>query len=349
MFNVNQFSAMYKTNIRWCTYTHNFWSGCKKVSEGCKYCYMYRIEDKKKIDPTEVRKGSDFREPLASKFKKPELIFTCSMSDFFIEDADQWRPEAWEIIKDTPQHTWLILTKRPERIKDCLPPDWGDGYPNVWLGISVENNKNLHRLNSLAEIPCKLRFISAEPLLETIDFTQEIDGKTPIDAFEWIILGGESGDDYGKYRYRECREKWIYETFAPLLKMGKYVFVKQVGTFVSKNDPKQKGKQDRHGTYMNLWSKAIQIQEVPPWKTLETNGFSKVQMGQIIEKTNYEAFLKLESLLKSKISQNLDDSLKQEQIQAQKTLLFLKEIASAFKISDPVDFYLRTYERHFLK
>ena len=308
---------------------------------------MYRIEDKKKIDPTEVRKGSDFRKPLT--FKKPELIFTCSMSDFFIEDADQWRPEAWEIIKDTPQHTWLILTKRPERIKDCLPPDWGDGYPNVWLGVSVENNKNLHRLSTLAEIPCKLRFISAEPLLETIEFTQEIDGKTPIDAFEWIILGGESGDDYGKYRYRECREKWIFETFAPLLQMGKYIFVKQVGTFVSKNDPKQKGRQDRHGTYMNLWSKAIQIQEVPPWKTLETNGFSKIQMGQKFEKNNFEALNNIYHTVQSIINEGADKKAVEQQRQSQKTLFLMKELASEFKKTNPDEFYRRIYEWQFSK
>jgi protein gp37 len=308
---------------------------------------MFRIEEGKEIDPTEVRKGSDFRKPLT--FKKPELIFTCSMSDFFIEDADQWRPEAWEIIKDTPQHTWLILTKRPERIKDCLPPDWGDGYPNVWLGVSVENNKNLHRLSTLAEIPCKLRFVSAEPLLETVDFTQKIEGKTPIESFEWVILGGESGNDYGKYRYRECREKWIYETFAPLLQMGKYVFVKQVGTFVSKNDPKQKGKQDRHGTYMNLWSKAIQIQEVPPWKLLETNGFSKVQMGQKFEKNNFEALNNLYHAVQSIINESADKATVEKQRQSQKTLLLMKEFASEFKKTNPDEFYRRIYEWQFLK
>jgi protein gp37 len=308
---------------------------------------MFRIEEGKEIDPTEVRKGSDFRKPLT--FKKPELIFTCSMSDFFIEDADQWRPEAWEIIKDTPQHTWLILTKRPERIKDCLPPDWGDGYPNVWLGVSVENNKNLHRLSTLAEIPCKLRFVSAEPLLETVDFTQKIEGKTPIESFEWVILGGESGNDYGKYRYSECREKWIYETFAPLLQMGKYVFVKQVGTFVSKNDPKQKGKHDRHGTYMNLWSKAIQIQEVPPWKLLETNGFSKVQMGQKFEKNNFEALNNLYHAVQSIINESADKATVEKQRQSQKTLLLMKEFASEFKKTNPDEFYRRIYEWQFLK
>jgi hypothetical protein len=179
--------------------------------------------------------------------------------------------------------------------------------------------------------------------------TEKIDGKTPIDSFEWVILGGESGDDYGKYRYRECREKWIHETFAPLLKMGKYVFVKQVGTFVSKNDPKQKGKQDRHGTYMNLWSKAIQIQEVPPWKLLETNGFSKVQMGQKFEKNNFEALNNLYHAVQSIINESADKATVEKQRQSQKTLLLMKEFASEFKKTNPDEFYRRIYEWQFSK
>ncbi len=264
---------MIKSKIEWTDSTHNFWSGCHKVSAGCKFCYMHRIQDGKKIDPNVVVKFDGFRKPLGWAGQK--LIFTCSMSDFFIEEADKWRPEAWEIISLTPQHTWLILTKRPERIKDCLPPDWGNGYPNVWLGVSVEDNKSLHRLETLGEIPAKLRFVSAEPLLETVDFTKEIDGKRPIDKFEWIIIGGESGNDSGKYRYRECRERWILDTLKPLYDLGKYIFVKQVGTFVAKNDPKQVKKQNKHGDKKHLWNEAIRIQQTPPWKNPQTNGMSK--------------------------------------------------------------------------
>jgi len=275
---------MIKTQIQWCTYTHNFWSGCHKVSAGCKFCYMHRIQDGKNIDPNVVIKSKSFWAPASEE--RPQLIFTCSMSDFFIEEADKWRPEAWEIIQKTPQHTWLILTKRPERIKDCLPPDWGNGYPNVWLGVSVENNDAFHRIEKLSKIPAKLRFVSAEPLLETVDFTKEIDGKRPIDKFEWIIIGGESGNDTGKYRYRECRERWILDTLKPLYDLGKYIFVKQVGTFVAKNDPKQIRKQDKHGGKKHLWNEAIRIQQTPPWKNPKTNGMSKKE---------YLKFLKLQS------------------------------------------------------
>jgi protein gp37 len=266
---------MIKTNIQWCTYTHNFWSGCHKVSAGCKFCYMHRILDGKSINPNIVIKSNTFTDPLYEF--KPQLIFTCSMSDFFIEEADQWREEAWDVIRKTPQHTWLILTKRPERIEACLPHDWGTGYPNVWLGVTVENNDSLFRLSLLAKIPAKLRFVSAEPLLETVDFTMLINNERPIDAFQWIILGGESGNNYGKYRYRECREKWIYDTLYPLKELDKYIFVKQVGTYVAINDPKQKEKQNNHGSIRKFWNRLIQIQQTPPWRDAETNGMSKAK------------------------------------------------------------------------
>lgn len=120
---------MLKSNIQWTESTHNFWSGCTKVSDGCKFCYMHRIKEGKGENGSTVTRASDkyFYAPYFDK--EPKLIFTCSMSDFFIEQADSWRERAWATIKNTPWHTWQILTKRPERIKQCLPADWGDGYP----------------------------------------------------------------------------------------------------------------------------------------------------------------------------------------------------------------------------
>src|SRR5207249_2293856 len=101
-----------------------------------------------------------FEDPL--KWKEPELIFTCSISDFFIEEADPWREEVWEIIRKTPQHTYQILTKRPERISDHLPSNWGDGWSNVWLGTSVELQKYLTRADILMDIPAKIHWLSCE-------------------------------------------------------------------------------------------------------------------------------------------------------------------------------------------
>jgi protein gp37 len=97
---------------------------------------------------------------------QPRFIFTCSWSDFFITEADKWRAEAWEIIRRTPEFTYLILTKRPDRIGRCLPADWNGGYPNVWLGTSAENQKYAdQRIPELLRVPAVKHFLSAEPLL----------------------------------------------------------------------------------------------------------------------------------------------------------------------------------------
>lgn len=150
-----------ESKIQWTNATVNFWTGCKKVSPGCKFCYMYRDKERYGLDPTQVARTADKTFYAALKWKEPKLIFTCSWSDFFIEEADDaWRADAWQVIRQTPQHTWQILTKRPERIAACLPVDWGEGYPNVWLGVSVENAANFDkRVPILNGIPAHVRFI----------------------------------------------------------------------------------------------------------------------------------------------------------------------------------------------
>lgn len=110
------------TKIEWADATVNFWMGCKKVSAGCKNCYMFRDLGRwgkdgglvSKVKPSTIKS-------ILRKLDKPSRIFTCSFSDFFIEEADAWRSEAWATIKSHPQHTWLILTKRAQRINECLP------------------------------------------------------------------------------------------------------------------------------------------------------------------------------------------------------------------------------------
>lgn len=104
-----------KSKIQWTEATWNPIMGCKKISEGCKNCYLYRTEARWGRDASNVRRTSDntFYAPL--KWKEPKVIFTCSMSDFFIEDGDEFRDEMWGIIRRTPYHTYQILTKRPER------------------------------------------------------------------------------------------------------------------------------------------------------------------------------------------------------------------------------------------
>lgn len=253
---------MKDSSIQWTDATSNFWIGCHKVSAECKYCYMFRQEARYGRDGSIVRKTGKTTFNAALKWKEPKRIFTCSMSDFFIEEADQWRDEAWDIIRKTPHHTWLILTKRPERIKECLPDDWGDGYPNVWLGVTAGVQSSFKRAEELAKIPAKVRFISAEPILEEMDFlVKNDDGVRIIDSFHWVILGGESGNDTGKFRYRPSQIEWYEKAIKDLKTQSDVaVFMKQLGTHLSKE---LHFKKDRHGGEIENWPKHLQIREFP--------------------------------------------------------------------------------------
>ncbi len=113
-------------------------------------------------------------------------VFTCSLSDFFHEAADDWRDDAWNVMRECTHLDWLVLTKRPQLIRDRLPPDWNDGYPNVWLGTTVESQAHIGRVDLLTEIPAAIRFISAEPLLGPVQF-----GAKRMKKLDWIITGCE--------------------------------------------------------------------------------------------------------------------------------------------------------------
>lgn len=221
---------MQKSKITWIDATWNPWMGCKKVSPGCKFCYMHRILDNNGKNGSEVfRTGNAFHAPL--NWLQGKTIFTCSMSDFFIEEADEWRAEAWDIIKTTQRHTYLILTKRPERIKECLPEDWNsENYSNVWLGVSVETEEQLHRIHQLGEIPCAIRWVSFEPLLAEIYFTDK-----ELSLIDWAVLGGESGNESGKYQYRKTELSWFLSLMYQLRSTQIPIFFKQFGTWYHKN------------------------------------------------------------------------------------------------------------------
>lgn len=200
------------TGIDWTDHTWNPWQGCRKVSPGCANCYMYR--DKKRFgqDPTSVvrSKPTTFNFPLTLKWKEPAKVFVCSWSDFFIEDADQWRDEAWDIIRKTPHLIYQILTKRPENIADRLPPDWP--LSNVWLGVTAENHEMAcNRFYYLLQIPCAVRFASVEPMLGPIDMVEAV-GITMLNldlletgdrGIHWVICGGETGPGA-----REMKQEW---------------------------------------------------------------------------------------------------------------------------------------------
>lgn len=209
------------TNIEWATATWNPWMGCTKVSLGCKNCYMFRDQKRFGNDPAVLRQSkTTFRDPL--KWNRPRIIFVCSWSDFFHPDVpEKWRTSAYKIMQMTPRHTYLILTKRPEQMAARLPMSWfmgaGNPYPNVWLGVSAENQKHAdERIPQLLKIPAAVRFVSAEPLLGPIEINQGWFEYSPKDSaghiykayrpgIHWLITGGES--DFKNPR--PCDLDWV--------------------------------------------------------------------------------------------------------------------------------------------
>jgi protein gp37 len=241
--------------IQWTNATWNVARGCTKVDEDCKYCYMYRDSfDGTRYNPLQiVRTKTVFNLPL--KLKEPSLIFTSSLTDFFHPAIDSYRNEAWDIIRKCPHHTFQILTKRPERINDHLPKDWGAGWDNVWLGASVGSPKGMQRIYDLLKVPTKVRFLSMEPLHERVDMNIDI---TDLCKLDWVIIGGESGNENGKYKYRPCKIEWIEELikdFTPTTS----IFVKQLGTYLAK----EMNLKDRHGGDMSEWPQHLQIRQMP--------------------------------------------------------------------------------------
>ena len=202
--------------IEWTEATWNPGHGCTKVSPGCAHCYMYREKKRYGQEPaTVVRSKTTFDAPL--KWKEPQLVFTCSWSDFFIEEADPWRHEAWEIIRSTPQHAYQILTKRSQRIATSLPQGWP--FENVWLGVSVENPHFYGRIEMLRKIPAFVRFLSLEPLLAPMPHL-------PLAGISWVIVGGESGPGC-----RPMKPEWVREIRDQCARGGVPFFFKQWGGF----------------------------------------------------------------------------------------------------------------------
>lgn len=181
-----------KTIIAWTERTWNPWRGCTKISPGCKNCYMFVAQERYGRDPSVVVRTKTWRDPLkwqkaAQAEGRTERVFTCSWSDWFHRDADPWRDEAWAIVRRCPNLVFQILTKRPEDILERLPTDWGEGYANVWLGVSCEDRcYGLPRIDLLRSVPAAIRFLSIEPLLEDV-------GPINLQGIDWVIVGGESG------------------------------------------------------------------------------------------------------------------------------------------------------------
>jgi protein gp37 len=194
---------------------------------------MYRMDARYERDPYPVRQTSDFYLPMKRRrdktYKIPagSEVFTCGTSDFFIEEADEWRKEAWRQIRDRSDLSFLIITKRIHRFAVSLPEDWGEGYAHVAIGCTVENQEMAdYRLPLFLDAPIRHRIIVSEPLLEAIDLSAYLDR----DRIDEAVAGGESGNEA-----RVCDYDWIVSIQQQCIKSDVPFWFKQTGAFFRKD------------------------------------------------------------------------------------------------------------------
>ena len=186
----------------------NPWHGCIKCSEGCQNCYVYFLDQMRGKSGADIyRTKTGFRYPLSKdragkyKIQSGEMISVCMTSDFFLEEADPWRSEAWDIMKKRSDVIFLLLTKRPQRIENCLPDDWGEGWENVFLNVTCETQERAEeRIPILLDLPFRHKGLHCAPLLGPLKIGKYLDSG----EIEQVACGGEN---YGGSRL--CDYDWV--------------------------------------------------------------------------------------------------------------------------------------------
>ncbi len=210
----------------------NPWHGCHKLSAGCANCYVYRTDGKHGIDSSVVVKTKNFGLPVRKKrngdykIESGEIVYTCFSSDFFVEEADEWREEAWEMIRSRPDlHFWMI-TKRIHRLQAVVPEDWGEGYGNVTICCTMENQDRAdYRLPIYRDAPIRHKIIVCEPLLSGIDLSSCLGNWV-----EQVIVGGESG-----HEARTCHYDWVLDIRRQCVEHGISFRFRQTGARLLKD------------------------------------------------------------------------------------------------------------------
>lgn len=206
----------------------NPWHGCHKISAGCRNCYVYRRDESIGKDASVVVKTSDFDLPIQRDRQhvyrlQPEggEVYTCMTSDFFLEDADSWRMECWKMIHRRSDLHFTIITKRIHRFLECIPEDWGEGYPNVTICSTCENQDRAdYRIPIFLSLPIQHRYLIHEPMLGPIDLRDYLSRGT----IERVVCGGESGSNA-----RLCDYDWVLSVREQCRKNGVSFHFKQTG------------------------------------------------------------------------------------------------------------------------
>ncbi len=185
----------------------NPWHGCVRCSEGCDNCYMYFLDAQRGQDGARIYRTGGFDVPIRRdrsgqyKIRSGEMMRVCMTSDFFLEEADPWRPEAWDIIHQRPDVAFFLLTKRPQRVERCLPRDWGDGWENVFFNVTCENQRRAReRMPLLLSLPFRHKGVMCAPLIGPV----RLEPWLASGQVEQVMCGGEN---YGGAR--PCDFAWI--------------------------------------------------------------------------------------------------------------------------------------------
>ena len=189
----------------------NPWHGCARVSEGCDNCYMFYNDERRGLDPTLIQPTRNIDYPLqrtrdgSFRVKPGELIRICMTSDFCLPEADLWRPRVWDAIRARPDVKFFILTKRAGRLAACLPHDWGEGWDNVMLNVTCEDQRRAdERIPVLMGIPAKHRGIMCTPFIGPVSVGEAAPGCLGEGGIEQVVCGGEN---YGGSR--PCDFGWV--------------------------------------------------------------------------------------------------------------------------------------------
>lgn len=209
--------ASTQTGIEWTDRTWNPTTGCTKVSPGCTHCYAEALTKRFHTNfPTgfELTLHSE-RLNYPKSWRKPSRIFVNSMSDLFHEKVPlEFLQQVFNVIGETPWHIYQILTKRHERLLELAPQlDW---HENIWMGVSVENQNYVHRIDYLRQVPATVRFLSCEPLLGALEMD--------LTGVHWVIVGGESG-----LKHRSIQLEWVKKIQEQCQDAGVAFFFKQWG------------------------------------------------------------------------------------------------------------------------
>ena len=215
---------MAQSSIEWTEMTWNPTTGCDKLTAGCKFCYaeimtkrLKAMGVEKYVNEFEITTHEDELN-IPFTWKKPKVVFVNSMSDLFHKDVPiDFIQKVFRVMKENPQHVFQVLTKRADILRYYDSEGWLDWSHNIWMGVSVENKKEMKRIDLLSQTNARTKFLSCEPLISALPDMK-------LDKIDWVIVGGESGRTP-----RPMKKEWVTDIKEQCKKADVAFFFKQWG------------------------------------------------------------------------------------------------------------------------